>query len=190
LRGIHHRRWRVLQHAVPRAVNDMDAIQFVFARHGSGEFVKSGQNCAVVAGGHRRPSHHNPEAGGALQAASFSGDGKTLLTIFYFYEPNRSKARLWRVDSGAPLTPPLEHKSNSKVLAVSPDGKVVLMDCGDHGACLWRVDTGSLLTRPSMHQEWVMAGAFSPDGKTVLTGREDNTARLWRVELGSHSRRR
>ena len=54
-------------------------------------------------------------------AGAFSPDAKMVLT-----GSENNTARLWRVDTGEPLTPPLEHESWVAAVAFSPDGKTVL----------------------------------------------------------------
>ncbi len=69
-------------------------------------------------------------------------------------------------------------------VAVSPDGKTVLIAGGEHAAQLWEISTGRPVGSPLTHQQLVHRVAFSPDGKTLLTASFDSTARLWDASTG------
>ncbi|MGP0062381.1 MAG: NACHT and WD repeat domain-containing protein [Isosphaeraceae bacterium] len=73
----------------------------------------------------------------------------------------------------------LSHEDIVGVVALSPDGKMILTGSEDTTARLWDARTGQPRGEPLRHDGHVVAGAFSPDSQTVLTGSADRFARLW-----------
>jgi WD40 repeat protein/serine/threonine protein kinase len=113
-------------------------------------------------------------------AASFSPDGKTVLTGSY-----DQTARLWDAATGRPRARPLSHAHPVWAVAWSPDGKVVLTGSGAGddkagAARLWDAQTGKPLSPPLPHPHAVFTAAFSPDGQTFLTACLGQV-RLWRT---------
>jgi WD40 repeat protein/tetratricopeptide (TPR) repeat protein len=113
-----------------------------------------------------------------VRYASFSRDGKTVLTV-----SEDHTAQLWDVTSSRPRGPQLKHEGSITSAAFSPDGKTVLTGSYDKTARLWDATTGRPLGRPLKHQDTVHSVAFSPDGKTVLTG-GNSRALLWSATTG------
>jgi WD40 repeat protein len=122
--------------------------------------------------------------GETVTAIAFSPDGKLALT-----GSQDRTARLWRIDTGAPVGLPLRHENSVTAVAFSPDGKLALTGSEDRTARLWRTDTGAPVGQPLRHEGTVYAVAFSPDGKLAVTGSGDflksGTARLWRTDTGA-----
>jgi WD40 repeat protein/tetratricopeptide (TPR) repeat protein len=135
------------------------------------------------------------EHGSSVSVATFSLDGKTILTA-----GADGTARLWDAATGRPIGEPMKHPSEIGVAALSPDGKVLVTAGGnrmgrvinegtqqiakvkravDNTARLWDATTGRSIGEPLEHRQAVEAVAFSPDGKFILTGSGDGTARLW-----------
>src|SRR5437588_520934 len=69
-------------------------------------------------------------------------------------------------------------------VALSGDGKRVLMGSGDKTARPWGSETGKAIGGFKGHAKVVKSVALSGDGKRVLTGSEDRTARLWDSATG------
>jgi Flp pilus assembly protein TadD len=94
---------------------------------------------------------------------------------------NDNAAHLFKMTTGQPFGPPLQHQGPIRSVALSPDGRLALTGSADHTAKLWQTASGQPLGPPLQHQGQVLSVAFSSDGRLVLTGSDDNTARLWQV---------
>ena len=93
-------------------------------------------------------------------------------------------ARVWSVETGAPLTPPLVHEDEVNFAEFSPDGQQVLTASEDDTAMVWDAVTGTKLVPPMRHGREVWMARFSPDGKRVATVSRDRTARIWDSSTG------
>jgi WD40 repeat protein/serine/threonine protein kinase len=115
-----------------------------------------------------------------VTAVAFSPDGKTVLT-----GSRDTTARLWDVETGAPIGQPLQVESpevQSPILAVafSPDSRTAATAEANGNVRLWDGRIGGPSPFQTLkHPRSVLALAFSPDGKTLLTGCADGAARLW-----------
>ena len=111
---------------------------------------------------------------GPVRAASFSPDGRTVVTASV-----DKTARLWDAASGKELQR-LTHEERVFAASFSPDGRTVVTASTDKTARLWDAASGKELQRLT-HEGEVYAASFSPDGRTVVTASGDKTARLWDV---------
>ncbi|NMF64636.1 nSTAND1 domain-containing NTPase [Brasilonema octagenarum] len=109
---------------------------------------------------------------GSLRSASFSPDGKRILTAS---EDNTT--RLWDI-SGKQLVELKGHKGSINSASFSPDGKRILTASDDQTARVWD-SAGKQLAELKGHKGSVVSASFSPDGKRILTVSSDNTARVW-----------
>jgi eukaryotic-like serine/threonine-protein kinase len=115
---------------------------------------------------------------GEVQFASFSPDGKTVVTA-----SADGTAQLWDVATGYPRTEPLRHDDRVLFAAFSPDGTTVVTASADRTARLWNAATGQPRSDPLRHERAVLLARFSDDGTTVFTV-DDNAARHWDVVSG------
>jgi WD40 repeat protein len=103
--------------------------------------------------------------GATILAVAFSPDGKLLLT-----GSRDQTARLWDVETGKPVGPPLHHAAGYvDSVAFGAGGKTVLTSDGKLHT--WDTATGKLLG-PSLPLGLSNPGpvAFSPDRKSILVG--------------------
>ncbi len=85
--------------------------------------------------------------------------------------------------SGRPLGS--EQERVIECIAISPDGRYMLVGSNDATARLWEIDSGKIVRTFSGHNEGITSVAFSPDRTRVVTGSSDGTARVWETESGS-----
>lgn len=119
---------------------------------------------------------------GALSAAAFSPDGRTLATATGIAAGGvaRGDVRLWDAATGAMRGSPLSHAS-VQAIAFSPNGRLVATG-GWKGTRLWDATSGKAIGRPLEQDARIYALAFRPDGETLLAG--GNGPRLWDVKTG------
>jgi len=111
--------------------------------------------------------------GGPVKAASFSPDGKLVLTA------GGRAAIVWDAASGRRLRT-LPQRGSATSATFSPGGRLVLTTSTGRTADVWRTSTGRLLRR-LRHPGAVFGGAFSPDGRLVATVGADRSGHRARV---------
>jgi WD40 repeat protein len=118
-------------------------------------------------------SHRFP---GWIHAASFSRDGRILLT-----GGDDQVARLWSTEGGTPIGKVMKHEGRVTSVAFSPDGQTVLTGSEDRTARLWSAHDGTPIGPALLHPAPVRVVGFSPDGRHVVTSADDQVTRTWEV---------
>ena len=183
--------WRVVDVASGRPVgrwgnNERAGIFLAGALSPDGKTVITGRwhNVAVVfAAATGEVVARTPEMVGPVTVVALSGDGETLFAVSE--GPAKlgwERSWLWDVAARQPIRP-LLRTAEFPVgeAAFSPDGRTLLLGCGDHAARFWDPAEDRQAGLPLQHAASVTAVAFAPDGRTVATGCRDGTARLWDV---------
>jgi eukaryotic-like serine/threonine-protein kinase len=116
----------------------------------------------------------------AVPSASFSADGKRVLTVCA-----DQRVRVWDAEKGARLGKPLEHRDDVVLAAFSPDGEHVLTSDAEGMTRAWKSATGERAGEGMGHAKRVLHLAFSADGKHVATSSEDGSARVWETTTGN-----
>jgi WD40 repeat protein len=132
-----------------------------------------------------------------IVAAAFSPDSQIVATATQetqMVDQQRrfvgGEVRLWRVETGELLVPPLAHRGPVKTLSFSPDGRLLLTGgfsvesvlkkrptVGE--ARLWDVATGMQIGPVLDHNGPIWSAAFSNSGRLVVTGGETGYAKFW-----------
>ena len=98
---------------------------------------------------------------------------------------DRGGVQRWDVKTEMPIGGPLPSGGAECSLALSPDGKAILIGCRDGTARLWDARTGEPLGPPFESRQAVLSVAFAPDGRSVLIGTasdgRNGTASLWDI---------
>src|SRR5262249_506431 len=116
-------------------------------------------------------------------AMALSPDGALL------FIGNGTRSQLWDTTPNRPRDAPLQHQTNVRCAAFSPDGQVLATGHEAGVVQLWDVGTGRLRADMRGHEFEVLAVAFTPDGKKLATGGVDldNALRLGTQLPGSRS---
>jgi eukaryotic-like serine/threonine-protein kinase len=115
----------------------------------------------------------------------FSADGRLAVTAGRDRANRKAEVRLWEADTGKPLGPAWEHGKPLESLALSPDGRAVLLGSNDGTARLWDARTGKPLGPPLQHDKHsINCLAVTPEGKALLAGMFAAEFRLWDAVAG------
>jgi WD40 repeat protein len=110
---------------------------------------------------------------GRVRAATFSLDGKTLVT-----GADDKTVRVWDVDTGKEKAAFRGHAEPVVFVACGPDGKSVASVSKDGALKLWDVRAGKEI--PTLkHQKGVRCAAFSPDAKYLAVGGDDGVVTVF-----------
>jgi WD40 repeat protein len=112
-----------------------------------------------------------------VRFAAFEPDGRTLLTV-----SGTSTLRRWNRMTGEQLAQPVGPASQEVVLALSPDGRL-LLTAQDKVARILEISSGKEIGAPMAHDSAVTRGAFATDGSAVVTN-DGQTCRVWKVDTG------
>src|SRR5262249_15257250 len=116
---------------------------------------------------------------------AFGADGRVAVTVGWDRGTQKVEVRLWEAATGKPLGPPWKHPERIASLALSPDGKAVLLGAYDGTAPLWEAPPGRPRGPPLQHGKHpVICLAVRSDGKALLTGTDSAESRLWDAVAG------
>jgi WD40 repeat protein len=116
---------------------------------------------------------------------AFGADGRVAVTAGADIGTQKVEVRLWEAATGKPLGPPWKHPERLASLALSPDGKAVLLGTCNGTARLWEAATGKSLSPPLQHGQFgITCLAVSSDGKALLTEGLGAEFRLWGAVAG------
>jgi WD40 repeat protein len=128
-------------------------------------------------------SYPGPEFLGGMIDASFSPDGKYIVTAV-----NNGVAMVWNVDlDKAEITDPLTvltgHTQAIFSVVYSHNGRYILTS-GDNTARIWDANTGQIIRILRGHDDIVYKASFDRDDKFVVTAGGDYRAIVWDVSTG------
>jgi WD40 repeat protein/serine/threonine protein kinase len=111
----------------------------------------------------------------ALTDLAFSPNGKMVGMA-----GENGTARIWNLETGQPVTPPLSHGKAVNRVEFRADGRQLVTASDDGTARVWDAVTGEQL-HCFTHSDAVRCASFSPDGNRVVTLSGDHTIRVWIV---------
>lgn len=112
--------------------------------------------------------------------ASFTPDGKTLITGGFNKEPYQGIIKMWNANDGTLLRTIVDGQSID-CLAISHDGQKLATGNFDHTVKIWEIATGKLLRILVGHKNYVKSVAFSPDGQTIVASSTNGAINLWKT---------
>ena len=127
--------------------------------------------------GHKKPGGNAPAT-----RLVITPDGRQVLSI------GIDALRSWDFDSGREKVV-WERKGNQCFgLAISGDGKRVIIGCTGNQCNIWDLVTAKKISQPLFHDGPVWGAVLSADGKLAVSGSADKTIRVWDVDNGQQIR--
>ncbi len=109
-----------------------------------------------------------------LSYAEFSPDGSSVVTVNTW----DNYAKIWDVETGNLLVPPMRHRSDISNARFSRDGGLLITSGGDGIAKVWRTKTGEVVFSLPEHDSFLTEARISPDGRLIVTA-SGNGAFIW-----------
>ena len=121
-----------------------------------------------------------------IVSVAFSGDAKTVLASSGQLAPSPGgHVHVWNTGEAQATLRVDVSKSGVALDAIfSPDGKHLLLACGDATLRLLDAITQAEIRQFTGHEGPVRCVAFSADGSRILSGGDDRTVRLWDAATG------
>ena len=118
---------------------------------------------------------------GAVRDASFSPDGKYLVTVSI-----DNPAKLWEIEGGQwreKVT--LRHSEWMVCASFSPDSKLLVTASSDCICKIWRLEDDQWQEKAAIqHSTFVKNASFSPDGNHLVIVSDAGSAKIWWLEGG------
>jgi WD40 repeat protein/tRNA A-37 threonylcarbamoyl transferase component Bud32 len=92
--------------------------------------------------------------------------------------------QLWNLTTGKQISTLTGHSQKVNVVAISPNGKILVSGSDDYSIKVWNLATGKLIHTLAGHSDSVHALVMARDGKTLVSGSDDNTIKVWNLETG------
>ncbi|MFV8366898.1 WD40 repeat domain-containing protein [Flavobacterium sp. XS1P27] len=112
--------------------------------------------------------------------ASFTPDGKTIITGGFNKEPYQGIIKMWNANDGTLIHTIIDGQSID-CLAISHDGLKLVTGNFDHSVKIWEISTGKLLKILVGHKNYVKSVCFSPDDQTVVASSTYGAINLWKT---------
>ena len=107
-------------------------------------------------------------------SADFSPDGRRIVTT------DGPLVRFWDVDSGKPVTEPIDNGSPVASTQFSLDGKrVLIISRTERSVRVWDANTGLPVTAPLSHDSRIQHAQFGAAGERIVTVCSNRTVRIW-----------
>jgi hypothetical protein len=120
--------------------------------------------------------------GSSTHWLTFAPDGRRLVGV-----DTGAGVRVWEWPSGRLLWQLLAQTARittSSALAISPDGRLLVMPSGRATVRVLDAATGKSAAELEGYSSAMASAAFAPDGRILATGGSDGQVRVWDVETG------